>query len=112
MPDLEQLAEQIWFNVCNNITLILKECDMHGLTGILSAPDPSIESRIKALKKLDTICQLIIESTDDSGYSTSRTMYNAKQQILHLEMLLNAAKNNNEEDFEEVKDKLNNQGTH
>ena len=112
MSNLEKLASEIWDHVCNNMTIILKECDLHGLAGILTAPDPSIESRIKALKKLDVICQLIIDSTDDAEYSVSRIMYNAKQQILHMEMLLSAAKNNDESGFDEAKGCLNGQSQH
>lgn len=112
MSDLEKLASEIWDHVCSNMTLILKECDLHGLAGILTAPDPSIESRIKALKKLDAICQLIIDSTDAAEYSVSRIMYNAKQQILHMEMLLSAAKNNDESGFNEAKSRLNGQSKH
>ena len=112
MSDLKLLAEDIWHNVCKNISLILEECDLHGLSGVLVVPDPSLESRIKVLKKLDIICQLIIDSTDDSGYSVARIMYNAKQQILNLEMLLTAAKNHDENLFNEAKNRLNNQSEH
>ena len=112
MPTLEDLAQDIWDHVCENIKLILQECDMHGLTGILTAPDPSIESRIGALKKLDSICQVVLDNMNDSQYSTSRIMYNAKQQILNLEMLLSAAKNCDKASFDLAKDRLNGQGTH
>jgi hypothetical protein len=39
-------------------------------------------------------------------------MYNAKQQILHMEMLLSAAKNNDESGFNEAKSRLNGQSQH
>lgn len=110
--NLEALSQTIWDHVCNNITLILKECDLHGLSGILTVPDPSIENRITALKKLDAVCEMIIDSTDSSDYSISRTMYNAKQQILNLEMLLSAAKNNDESGFNSAKECLNGQSKH
>ena len=112
MANLEQLSSVIWDHVCTNITLILKECDLHGLTGILTVPDPSIESRIEALKKLDTICELIINSSDSTEYTVSRTMYNAKQQILYLEILLSAAKNNDHDSFDNAKKCLNGQSKH
>lgn len=112
MPTLEQLAEDIWGHVCENIALILKECNLHGLAGILTVPNPSIESRITALKKLDEICQILIDNTSSAQYSTARIMYNAKQQILHLEMLLSAAKNGDNESFDLAKDRLNGQSTH
>jgi hypothetical protein len=112
MSNLEQLSETIWDEVCKNIALILQDCDLHGLAGILTIPNPSIESRINALKRLDTICQLIIDSTKVDEYSISRIMYNTKQQILNLEMLLNAAKNNDEGGFNEAKALLNGQSKH
>lgn len=112
MPTLEDLAQGVWDHVCENIVLILRECDMHGLVGILTAPDPSIESRIHALKKLDSICQVVIDNLTDAQYSTARIMYNAKQQILNLEMLLSAAKNGDNTNFDLAKDRLNGQSTH
>lgn len=84
MSKLEQLSETIWDEVCKNITLILRDCDLHGLAGILTIPNSSIASRINALKRLDAICQIIIDSTVVDEYSISRTMYNTKQQILNL----------------------------
>jgi len=111
-PNLEMLSQTIWDHVCNNIILILKECDLYGLSGILTVPDPSIENRINALKNLDTVCQAIINSTEAADYSISRTMYNAKQQILNLEMLLSAAKNNDEVGFNAAKECLNGQSKH
>jgi len=112
MNPLEISANIIWEHVCTNIALILKECDLYGLAGILTIPDPAIENRIHALKKLDKICQMIIDNTGDGQYSVSRVMYNAKQQILHLEMLLSAAKNEDEAGFSEAKSRLNEQSTH
>lgn len=112
MSNLENLSSIIWDDVCKNITLILQECDLHGLAGILTGPNPSIESRIVALKKLDVICQLVIDGTDADEYSVARNMYNAKQQILNLEMLLSAAKNNDENEFNKVKGHLNGQSNH
>ncbi len=112
MSDLEKLASSIWEHVCANITLILQECDLHGLAGILTVPDPSIENRISALKKLDIICELIINSSDPADYSVARIMYNAKQQILNLEILLSAAKNNDPDNFEHAKNCLNGQSKH
>ena len=112
MNPLEISANIIWDHVCNNIALILKECDLYGLAGILTIPDPAIENRIHALKKLDTICQIIIDNTGGEQYSVSRIMYNAKQQILHLEMLLSAAKNEDETGFKEAKSRLNGQSKH
>lgn len=112
MSNLEELASDIWDHVCNNISQILKECDLYGLAGVLVVPDPAIEARIGALKRLDVICQLVIDSTDDAEYSTSRIMYNAKQQILHLEMLLSAAKNDDEVGFNNAKALLNGQSKH
>lgn len=109
---LEKLSQKIWDHVCKNIELILKECDLHGLSGILTTPDPSIESRIHALKNLDAICELIINNTGDDEYSISRTMYNAKQQILNLEILLSAAKNNDAERFNAAKECLDAQSKH
>jgi len=110
--ELERLASGIWEHVCKNISDILKECDLYGLAGVLTVPDPSLESRINALRNLDQICQLIIDNTNDAEYSVSRTMYNAKQQILNLEMLLNAAKNNDDTGFNEAKIRLNGQSNH
>jgi hypothetical protein len=112
MKELELLADTIWEHVCQNILLILKECDLYGLAGILTVPDPSIENRIHALKKLDKICQIIIDNTGHDQYSVSRVMYNAKQQILHLEMLLSAAKNEDATGFNEAKARLNGQSEH
>lgn len=112
MKEFETLANGIWEHVCKNIVLILKECDLYGLAGILTIPDPSIENRINALKNLDQICQLIIDNTSAEQYSVSRVMYNAKQQILHLEMLLSAAKNEDAVGFKEAQDRLNGQSTH
>ncbi|MFZ2539336.1 MAG: hypothetical protein WAX04_10600 [Oscillospiraceae bacterium] len=109
---LETLSQQIWDHVCNNINLILKECDLHGLSGILIVPDPSIENRITALKKLDVVCEMILNSTEAADYSVSRIMYNAKQQILNLEILLTAAKNNDEAGFNSAKACLNGQSKH
>jgi len=112
MSNLENLSSEIWDSVCKNTILILEECDLHGLTGVLIRPDPSIESRIIALKRLDSICQLVIDNTSTADYSVARNMYNAKQQILYLEMLLSAAKNNDEAAFESAKDHLNGQSNH
>lgn len=112
MSNLEKIASDIWDHVCININLILKECDLHGLTGVLTVPDPSIENRINALKKLDSICELIINSTNPAEYSVARIMYNAKQQILNLEILLSAAKNNDQDSFEHAKNCLNGQSEH
>lgn len=109
---LEDLSDQIWEHVKTNIAQILKECDLYGLAGVLTIPDPSIENRIAALKRLDTICQAVVDSTTDSQYSVARIMYNAKQQILNLEMLLSAAKNDVVAVFEEIKARLNGQGQH
>lgn len=109
---LEIVANTIWEHVCQNIVSILKECNLYGLAGILTVPDPSIEKRINALKKLDNICQIIIDNTGDEQYSVSRVMYNAKQQILNLEVLLSAAKNGDEDEFKEAQRLLNGQSTH
>lgn len=112
--DLEELAATIWDKVCHNVDLVLKECELHGLAGILTIPDPSIESRIAALRSFDSVCTLIISTleSDPKQYSTTRRMFNAKQQILNLEILLNAARNKDEASFKETQDRLNGQATH
>lgn len=109
---LDELADEVWNLVSVNISNILKECDLYGLAGILTTPDPSIENRINALKKLDEICQLVIDNISEDKYSVSRIMYNAKQQILNLERLLSAAKNKDVAGFDEAKALLNGQCKH
>jgi hypothetical protein len=112
MIDLEPVALNVWDLVCKNIADILQECGLFGLIGVLSIPDPSVEKRIEALKKLNLICQVVIENVAPFNYSVMRVMYNAKQQILNLEILLSAAKNGNEQDFELAKNRLQAQCTH
>lgn len=114
MNNLEHQALEIWDTVCKNISLILKESDLYQLAGFLTIPDPSIESRINALKKLDAICHFIIENTEISndGYSIIRIMHNAKQQILLLNILLSAAKRNDLAEFKRCKKLLSTQSPH
>lgn len=112
---LENIAVDIWNEVCKNIEQILKECDLFGLAGILTIDDPSLQDRIEILKKLDDLFELIIDNFDRSSvehYSVTRIMFNAKQQILNLEMLLTAAKNNDEVGFNEIKNRLESQAKH
>ena len=63
-------------------------------------------------KKLDGICQAIIDNVGDADYSVKRKMFNAKQQILNLEMLLTAAQNDDANDFKEARERLDGQSTH
>lgn len=111
---LEATAATIWDNVCQNVKLVLEECQLHGLIGILCIPDPSIEVRIAALKDFDQVCSLIVTSLEGGPdhYSTIRIMINAKQQMLSLELLLNAAKNQDKEGFEKAQKVLAAQATH
>jgi hypothetical protein len=111
---LEKLAVTIWDAVCLNIDKVLKECELHGLAGILSVPDPSVESRLNALRTFEEVCTAIIGALEDSsdGHSTIRTMINAQQQIWNLRLLLNAAKSGDEAEFKEVQARLGNQATH
>ena len=112
---LEDLSATIWERVCHNVGVVLEECDWYGLAGILIAPDPTLESRIGALKDFDTLCTAIItvlEARNEDHYSTIKTMLNAKQQIVNLELLLNAAKNADEEGFKEAQSKLDGQAKH
>lgn len=55
---------------------------------------------------------LIIDKVGEHNYSAQRVMFNAKQQILGLEMLLNAAKNGDVAGFEDVQRQLSEQSTH
>lgn len=109
---LEQVAETIWDTVCHNIDIVLKQCELHGLLGILKVKDPAVEGRLSALKNFEEICNAIISLLEGKGpeqYDTVRTMYNAKQQILNLGLLLNAAKNSNKIEFDKANELLKNQ---
>ena len=111
---LEKLAESIWNIVCLNIDDILKECDLYGLAGILVVPDPSVEARILAIKQFEEVCTAIVSALErgHDQYSTIRVMLNAKQQILILEQLLNAAKNGDAKEFNEAHSQLKKQAKH
>ena len=113
MPsNLEQLSDEIWSRVCTVIEGILKECQLYGLAGILTIPNPSVEARLVALRELDDVFDRIIESLPSVEYTSKRHMFNAKQQVLNLERLLNAAKSNDQECFDEMKKNLNGQSKH
>ena len=71
-----------------------------------------IRHQKKGGKKLDGICQAIIDNVGDADYSVKRKMFNAKQQILNLEMLLTAAQNDDANDFKEARERLDGQSTH
>jgi hypothetical protein len=114
-PTLEELSETIWNEVCHNVGVVLEECKWYGLAGILIAPDPTLESRIGALKRFDKVCTVIVTALEEQNgkhYSTIKTMLNAKQQMVNLELLLNAAKNADEEGFKEAQLKLDGQAKH
>lgn len=112
--NLEDLAATIWDKVCLNIDKVLEECQLHGLLGILTVPDPSVEARLNALRDFDQVCGVIIAALEHSGdgHSTIRVMINARQQILNLRLLLNAAKSGDAAEFEEVRARLGNQAKH
>lgn len=112
--DLETVAGEIWDLVCHNIDQVLKECELYGLAGILIVPDPSVEARITALKVFEVVCTSIVSALESSAdsYSTIRIMLNAKQQLVWLEQLLNAAKNADSEGFKKAEDCLKNQARH
>jgi len=112
--ELEQLAATIWDETCHNIDLVLKECELHGLAGILSVPDPSVESRLAALRSFESVCNAIVSALETSAdhHSSIRTMINTQQQILNLRLLLNAAKSGSGEEFEEARALLAKQAKH
>ncbi|MBL8525673.1 MAG: hypothetical protein JNN20_18485 [Betaproteobacteria bacterium] len=113
----EALVPEIWDLVCKNIDDILKECELHGLTEILTVPQPSVEARLIILKKFEGVCNTIIHALEagppgDEQYSMLRVMFNAKQQILNLEQLLNAAKRQDSKDFKAAETALRQQAKH
>ena len=111
---LEEMAATIWDEVCRNIDLVLKECELHGLAGILIVPDPSVEARLIALRHFESVCNVIISALESSAdhHSTIRTMINAQQQMLNLRLLLNAAKSGDSKEFEDAKERLSKQAKH
>jgi hypothetical protein len=118
--DLEEAAATIWDDVCRNIDVVLKECELHGLADILNVPNPSVEARLTALRIFEGVCSTIISALESSAeqqrsaehHSTIRIMINAQQQMLNLRLLLNAAKSGDSKEFDEAKAKLSGQAKH
>ncbi|MEY2660641.1 MAG: hypothetical protein RLZZ123_1813 [Pseudomonadota bacterium] len=112
MKNLEEQAFEIWDEVCQSITAVLQECKLYGLANILTLPDPSLESRLKALKDLERICTAIIDGLPDGSYSAIRLMLNAKQKIIFLEILLTSAQREDENSFQDALWHLEKQSSH
>lgn len=113
---LQEEAATIWGKICHNVEQILQECSLYGLKEILIIPDPSVEARIMAMTNFDSVCGVIImglqQSHHDYDDNTIRVMINAKQQILHLKLLLKAADAGDEDGFKVAQTALNEQAKH
>ena len=78
---------------------VLKSAVELGLDDFLNAPRPNAEDSLLRVRILESFFTNLISFFEQKDkFSLVTQMINAKQQILHLEMLINAAKSKNMEE--------------
>ena len=102
MPEkLEELAEEVWDWVLEDIKKVLEECNLHGITEIIYVKNPSIEERLKTLVGLETVFGFIEDNSTDQ--KVKQRMSDSKVSVNILKVLLTSVRSHDEGSFDFAK---------
>jgi len=91
---------------------VLKSVGDYGLENLLFEPKPNAEDKLLQIKIFESLfTQLITYFEKQDKNDLVMKLLNAKQQILHLEMLINSVKSSSFEDCERLIELLSTQAT-
>lgn len=107
---IEQRVDEICTDVFKTASDVLKSVDHLGFLDLLSAPKPNAEDMMLRVKVVDSVFTAIISYFErNDKHDLVHKMLNAKQQILHLEMLINAVKSKDMDESQRLVGLLANQ---
>ncbi|QWD60793.1 hypothetical protein [Polynucleobacter sp. MWH-UH35A] len=90
---IEQRVDQICADVFQTASEVLKSVEHLGFVNLLSEPKPNAEDKMLRVKVVESVFTAIIGYFEQNDkHDLVQKMLNAKQQILHLEMLIYAVK--------------------
>lgn len=104
--ELEQSVVKVWELVVKNISRVLDECDLHGMSGIIYVKDPSLEERLEILRDVRQVFGLALKHIKDDG--VRQKISDSNVCVSNLEILLSAVRNDDNETFEFSKKFLEN----
>lgn len=90
---IEQRVDEICTDVFQTASDVLKSVEHLGFVNLLSEPKPNAEDKMLRVKVVESVFTTIISYFEQNDkHDLVQKMLNAKQQILHLEMLIFAVK--------------------
>jgi hypothetical protein len=107
---IEQQVDLICTDVFKTASDVLKSVDHLGFVNLLSEPKPNAEDKMLRVKVVESVFTAIIGYFEQNDkHDLVQKMLNAKQQILHLEMLIYAVKSKDMEESNRLVGLLGNQ---
>ncbi|WP_157889342.1 hypothetical protein [Chromobacterium subtsugae] len=107
---VNEQVEEVCAVIFSTATEVLRSVKQFGFQDLLLAPRPNAEDKLLRVKVYESILGVVITALEGHElYDLAKRLINAKEQILRLEMLINAVKSNDIEECRRLVDLLQNQ---
>lgn len=101
---IKDKVERLWHKVMESSRKFINDSKKFGFQGIEILPNPNVHQMLRSLRLADGAFEILMADADDADLDTHdfRLIFNAKQQILHMERVATALKNKDQIGYDEA----------
>jgi len=107
--EIKALVEELWSAVFKTSNTLIQATKAFGFLDIAILPNPNIFQMLNSLTIIDNMIDIILPLDQDGKVNSSVNLLNAKQQILNMEMIASAIKDQNRDAYDAAVRRLQNQ---
>lgn len=101
---IKEKVETLWHKVMESCRKFISDSRKFGFQGIELLPNPNVHQMLRSLRLVDGAFEILMsdENGEQLDHDDYRLIFNARQQILHMEMVATALKKKDQAGYDEA----------